>query len=135
MSDAFEEVDHTADWALRVRGRDMGELCLHAASAMLAACGARPGPTDLGERRVSLQAGNREVLLVRWLQELLYSIDVFQRLPTRIEVSVSPQLGLSARWHESDLAGIDKPIKAVTYSGLTVVETDGQLEATVVFDV
>jgi hypothetical protein len=55
------------------------------------ACGARPGPTDLGERRVSLQAGNRGAL-VRWLQELLYSLDVFHRLPTRIEVSVSPSL-------------------------------------------
>jgi SHS2 domain-containing protein len=135
MSEPFEEIDHTADWALRVHGRDMGELCLNAASAMLAACGARPGPTDLGERRVSLQAGNREVLLVRWLQELLYSLDVFHRLPTRIEVSVSPQLALSARWRENDLAGLDKPIKAVTYSGLAVEETDGGLEATIVFDV
>lgn len=135
MSGTYEELDHTADWALRVHGRDMSELCLHAASAMLAACGARPGPADLGERRVSIQAGNREVLLVRWLQELLYSLDVFHRLPTHIEVSVSPQLALSARWRESDLAGVDKPIKAVTYSGLAVQEHDGQLEATVVFDV
>jgi SHS2 domain-containing protein len=48
---------------------------------------------------------------------------------------VSPQLALSARWRESELAGIDKSIKAVTYSGLAVEETDGGLEATIVFDV
>src|SRR3990172_12510720 len=97
MSDSYEELDHTADWALRIHGKDMGELCLHAASAMLAACGARPGTEPPVERRVSLQAGNREVLLVRWLQEVLYSLDVFHRLPTRIEVKVSPGLDLSAR--------------------------------------
>jgi SHS2 domain-containing protein len=113
----------------------MSELCLHAASAMLAACGARPGTEAPVERRVSLQAGNREVLLVRWLQEVLYSIDVFHRLPTRIVVVVSAELELSARWQETDLAAIDKPIKAVTYSGLAVREVDGRLEATVVFDV
>jgi len=135
MSDTYEELDHTADWALRIHGRDMGELCLHAASAMLAACGARPGTVPPVERRVSLQAGNREVLLVRWLQEVLYSLDVFHRLPTRIEVKVTPGLELSARWQEADLAGVDKPIKAVTYSGLAVKEADGRLEATVVFDV
>ncbi|HLE23303.1 MAG TPA: archease [Anaerolineales bacterium] len=135
MSDTYEELDHTADWALRIHGVDMGELCLHAASAMLAACGARPGTEAPVERRVSIQAGNREVLLVRWLQEVLHTIDAFHRLPTRIEVAVSPDLELSARWQETALAGIDKPIKAVTYSGLTVEETDGRLEATVVFDV
>jgi SHS2 domain-containing protein len=135
MSEPYEELDHTADWALRIHGKDMSELCLNAASAMLAACGSRPGTEAPVERRVSLQAGNREVLLVRWLQEVLYSIDVFHRLPTRIEVVVTPELKLTARWQETDLAAIDKPVKAVTYSGLAVTEADGRLEATVVFDV
>lgn len=135
MDSSYEEIDHTADWALRLEGKDMAELCLHAASAMLAACGARAGAGPTSERRVSLQAENREVLLVRWLQEVLYSVDVHLRLPTRIEVSVSPSLELSARWQEAVLEGIDKPIKAVTYSSLAVQETGGRLEATIVFDV
>src|SRR3989304_6213637 len=120
MSDTYEELDHTADWALRIHGKDMGERCLHAASAMLAACGARPGTVPPVERRVSLQAGNREVLLVRWLQEVLYFPDVFHPLPTRIEVKVPRGLDLPPRGQEADLAGVDKPIKAVTYSGLAV---------------
>jgi hypothetical protein len=32
--DAFEEVEHTADWALRVRGRDLRELLVNAARGM-----------------------------------------------------------------------------------------------------
>jgi SHS2 domain-containing protein len=135
MGATYEELDHTADWALRLQGKDMGELCLHGALGMLAACGARAGPGPTSERRVSLQAGSREILLVRWLQEVLYVLEVHHFLPQRMDIQVSKDLALSARWQEVPLAGIDKPIKAVTYSGLAVQETKDGLEATVVFDV
>jgi SHS2 domain-containing protein len=131
----YEEIDHTADWALRLHGKDMSELCLHGATAMLAACGARAGDGSPSERRISLQGGNREVLLVRWLQEVLYTLDVQRRVPVHIDVHVSDGLELESRWIEQPLAGIDKPIKAVTYSGLAVEDIDKGLEATVVFDV
>ena len=135
MSSPYEEVDHTADWALRVRGKDLGELCLHAAAAMLAVCGARPGEGPHQSRRITIKGDNREVLLVRWLQEILYVLDVLGRHPGQIDVQVSPSLELSAKWEDVPLAGIDKPIKAVTYSGLAVQQTEDGLEATVVFDV
>jgi len=135
MVTPYEEVEHTADWAIRLQGKDMAELCRNGAAAMLAACGARAGAGEPAERRITLQAGNREVLLVRWLQEVLYTLEVHQVLPTRFDIKVSSDLTLSSRWVEVPLAAIDKPIKAVTYSGLAVQETAGGLEATVVFDV
>jgi SHS2 domain-containing protein len=135
VSGLYEEVDHTADWALRLQGKDLAELCLHAAAAMLAACGARPAEGASDERRITLQAPAREILLVRWLQEVLYLLDAHHRYPRRIDVQVDGGLNLSARWEEVPLAGVDKPIKAVTYSGLTVLDTATGLEATVVFDV
>ena len=132
---SHEEVDHTADWALRVRGRDMSDLCLVAASAMIAACGARPKEGRRNERRIELRADDREGLLVVWLEEILFTLEVQRRLPTRIGVSVSGGLELSARWAEAPLGEIVKPIKAVTYNDLAVRESDGGLEATIVFDV
>lgn len=135
MGGSYEELDHTADWALRLQGRNMAELCLLGASGMLAACGARAGAGTPSERRITLQAGKREILLVRWLQEVLYAVEVHQVLPQRIEVEVPEDLTLSARWLEVPLGGIEKPIKAVTYSGLEVRELNGGLEATIVFDV
>ncbi len=131
----YEEVDHTADWALRIRGRDMSELCLVAASAMMAACGARPETGPTAERQLELRAEDREGLLVVWLEEILFSIETRRRVPIRIEVSVTPQLNLVAQWTDAPLGGVEKPIKAVTYNDLTVLETKGGLEATVVFDV
>ena len=131
----YEEVDHTADWALRVRGQDMSELCLVAASAMLAACGARPGKSRTHKREVQLHADDREGLLVAWLEEILFSVETRRRLPVRIEVTVSPQLELVAQWTEAPLGELDKPIKAVTYNNLTVREVGEELETTIVFDV
>ena len=131
----YEEVDHTADWALLVRGRDMSDLCLVAASAMLAACGARPAKGRRDERQLELHAEDREGLLVSWLEEILFSLETRRRVPTRIDVTVSPQLGLLAHWTDAPLGEVEKPIKAVTYNDLSVRVADGGLEATIVFDV
>ena len=113
----------------------MGELCLVAASAMLAACGAQPKEGPRRDRRVELRADDREGLLVAWLEEILYTLEVHHRLPERMEVSVSDHLDLAARWTEAPLGQLEKPIKAVTYNDLAVRESDGALEATIVFDV
>ena len=131
----YEEVDHTADWALLVRGRDMSDLCRVAASAMLAACGARPAKGRRAERVLELHAEDREGLLVSWLEEILFSLETRRRVPTRIDVTVSPQLELLAHWTDAPLGEVEKPIKAVTYNDLSVREADGGLEATIVFDV
>jgi SHS2 domain-containing protein len=132
---SHEELDHSADWALRVRGRDMSELCLVAASAMLAACGAGPTNGRSAERQVELTAADREGLLVVWLEEILFTLEVRLQIPTQIDVRVSGGLALSGRWMEVPLGRIEKPIKAVTYNNLEVRDTGGELEATIVFDV
>ncbi len=113
----------------------MSELCLVAASAMMAACGARPEKGPMAERQLELRAEDREGLLVVWLEEILFSIETRRRVPVRIEVLVTPQLNLVAQWTDAPLGGVEKPIKAVTYNDLTVLETEGGLETTVVFDV
>lgn len=131
----YEELDHTADWALRIQGRDLAGLFLAAAAAMLAACGARPKEGPEQERQLSLVASDPEGLLVAWLEEVLYSLEVHRRLPIDIHLTVTDGTALQARWREVPLGGVDKPIKAVTYNNLAVVETEGGLEATIVFDV
>ncbi len=113
----------------------MSELCLVAASAMLAACGARPTKGRSAGHRLQLHAEDREGLLVAWLEEILFSLETRRRVPVRIDVSVSPQLELVAQWTEAPLGELEKPIKAVTYNDLIVREADGELETTIVFDV
>jgi SHS2 domain-containing protein len=135
-SDAFEEIEHTADWALRIRGRDLRELLINAARGMsrLLLADASALPTDV-KRHIELDAFDAESLLVEWLSELAYwteaemlvfrEFDLIEVTPTRLRAVV--QGG-----HAADL---QKHIKAVTYHNLEIVETGSGLETTVVFDV
>jgi SHS2 domain-containing protein len=132
----FEEVEHTADWALRVRGRDLAELLVYAARGMgsLLVPDLAGVPADV-ERRFELEAFDPESLLVAWLSELAYWAEAEGLVFREYEMlHVTPErLDAVARGgHVSDL---QKHIKAVTYHKLEIVETERGLETTVVFDV
>jgi SHS2 domain-containing protein len=132
----FTEIEHTADWALRLRGRDWPDLLRNAARGLshLLAAEAPRNSTAL-EQRVIIEAGDRETLLVDWLAELaywaemervvFYHFDLLQATPTYLEAVV----------RGNRVPDLDKHVKAVTYHNLVILETDNGLEATVVFDV
>ena len=135
MSD-FAEVEHIADRALRVRGRDLGELLVNAARGM----GSLLVPDLDGissdtERQFDIEAFDSEGLLVEWLSELAYlaememlvfrEFDLLRVVPTR----------LLAVGRGGYVPVLQEHIKAVTYHNLEIVQTDQGLEAVVVFDV
>jgi SHS2 domain-containing protein len=134
--DGFQEVEHTADWALRVRGRDLRELLVNAARGMnhLIVSDLDAVPTDV-QRCVVLDAFDAESLLVEWLSELAYWAEsemlVFREFDLR-EVTSDRLEALVRGGHAT---GLQKHIKAVTYHDLEIVEREGGLEVTVVFDV
>ena len=134
--DGFQEVEHTADWALRVRGRDMRELLVNAARGMnhLIVSDLDAVPTDV-QRRVVLDALDAESLLVEWLSELAYWAEsemlVFREFDLR-EVTSDRLEALVRGGHAT---GLQKHIKAVTYHDLEIIEGEDGLEVTVVFDV
>lgn len=135
MSD-FEEVEHTADRALRVRGRDLGELLVNAARGMGSLLVPDlDGISSETERRFDIEAFDSEGLLVEWLSELAYlaememlvfrEFDLLRVVPTR----------LLAVGRGGYVPVLQEHIKAVTYHNLAIVQTDQGLEAVVVFDV
>jgi SHS2 domain-containing protein len=134
--DGFQEVEHTADWSLRVRGRDLRELLVNAARGMnhLIVSDLDAVPTDV-QRSVILDAFDAESLLVEWLSELAYWAEsemlVFREFDLR-EVTSDRLEALVRGGHAT---GLQRHIKAVTYHDLQIVESDEGLEVTVVFDV
>ena len=68
----FAEIDHTADRAFRVAGRDMTELLENAARAMRALDGPQLTTALPVTRAVEVEGVDRESLLVNWLNEILY---------------------------------------------------------------
>jgi SHS2 domain-containing protein len=131
----FEEIDHTADLAMRVRGRDFAELLKHAAEGMLTLSGVAFKPVEGSQIRIDLQAPDREQLLVMWLEELLYAIEMRAVSHQDFSIVVDDELHLEATMREVDLETVGRQIKAVTFHNLRIFGTQEGLEATVVFDV
>ncbi len=131
----FEEIEHTADIAIRVYGRDLSELFANAAYGM--ACQiADPDAIPLTvEHRVQLEAPDVETLLVSWLGELLYLGERDECVFTRFEMHAVTPMQLQARVRGGPTVEYLVHIKAVTFSDLEIVSTDTGYETTIVFDV
>jgi SHS2 domain-containing protein len=132
----FEEIEHTADWALRVRGHDLRELLVNAARGMsrLLVPDLTAISTDV-ERRFELDAFDAESLLVEWLSELAYWAEAEMLVFREFDLRQVTSVHLEAVVRGGRAPNLQKQIKAVTYHNLEIIATDGGLEATVVFDV
>jgi SHS2 domain-containing protein len=135
--EAFEEVDHTADWALRVRGGNLAGLFVNAARGMasLLVADLKQIPTDV-ERTLALESLDAESLLVDWLSEFAYWAETEQLIFRQVEIQEIRATALRAVVRGGRAPELQKHIKAVTYHNLEINQrADGQLEATIVFDV
>ena len=132
----FEEIEHAADWALRVRGRDLRELLISAARGMVSLIVADPAalPSDV-EQTIELESIDAESLLVDWLSELAYWAEAEMLVFHRFELHKVTPTSLRATVRGDHASELTKHIKAVTYHNLEIIETPEGLEATVVFDV
>jgi SHS2 domain-containing protein len=132
----FEEIEHTADWALRVRGHDLPELLVNAARGMsrLLVPDLTLISTDV-ERHFELDAFDAESLLVEWLSELAYWAEAEMLVFREFELRQVTPSHLEAVVRGGRAPNLQKQIKAVTYHNLEIITTDNGLETTVVFDV
>lgn len=131
----FEEVEHTADWALRIWAADLAGLLTAAAQGMLGLVDARPAGDDRQWRNVRLETEDREGLLVSWLEEILFLLETEGRTCTAFEITIDGQCALDGRVQTAQAARPKKSIKAVTYHNLRIEQSEHGLETVVVFDV
>jgi SHS2 domain-containing protein len=131
----FEEIEHTADWAIHVRAKDFGGLLLNAALGMLNTMGLSTDVVLEDELELTVDGIDREDLLVRWLEELLYILERDGVGIGAMQLELSNDTHLIAKVKVAPSMVAEKEIKAVTYHGLSILETEDGLEATIVFDV
>lgn len=131
----FEELEHTADWALKVWGTDAASLFRCAAQGMLELLGAEPAGELQGSTEIKLQADDLESLLVSWLDEILFRIEGRHMTFAEIEVEITAGPGIHSEMKECPSAPIRKQIKAVTYHELAIEPARSGFETTIVFDV
>jgi SHS2 domain-containing protein len=134
----YEELHHTADWAIRVWAADLPGLFAEAARAMHALSGVNLQPGPPIKRSVRGQAADLESLLVSFLSELLYRAEHDHIGYTSLSVQISNAAtgcAFEAEVDEAPILSVDKQIKAVTFHNLHVVHIEHGWEVEIVFDV
>jgi protein archease len=135
----YETFDHTADLGLRIRAPDLDTLFVEAGRALFAVIvedlDAVENPQQVG---IQLAGDDRELLLFDWLNELLYYFDSQHLLFSRFQVHVDDKGLNGTAWGERldpSRHSLLHEVKAITYHGLTVEQTDQGWLAEVIVDI
>ena len=134
----YRQLAHTADLGWRIRGDSLPELFENAAAALVATMVDRRTIRRTETREVTLESGDRESLLVDWLNYLLYLFDVDGFLGRDFKVESLTPRRLRARVHGERFDPGRHPektaVKAATYHHLEIARVDGGWQATVILD-
>ncbi|NLZ30380.1 MAG: archease [Methanomicrobiales archaeon] len=134
---SFEELDHTADVLMRIRGATLRELFSDAGRAMFHVM---YGPCeDRGiVRQIALEAEDLESLLIDYLSELLFIADAESLVFCSFDVDLQGnQLSVTLRGEPFDLARHTGGalIKGISYFGLEIVKEKDVYMVDIIFDI
>ena len=130
----FSESEHTADWELEVWAPDFPGLLEQAARGMFAISGTQLEEESRESQLLYVEAGDRESLLVKFLNELLH-LGEQKHLGFDHFILVLEGNRLNAYMLGGRICSREKEIKAVTYHNLSIRETEEGLKVNIVFDV
>lgn len=135
----YETFEHTADLGLRVEAPDLDGLFGEAGRGLFSIL-----VDDFDEVRprdeiaFEIEGSDREYLLFDWLNELLYRFETNRLLLSEFDVKVD-EGGLKAKARgepaDPDRHRLSHEIKAITYHGLRVEQTDRGWMAEVIVDI
>ena len=132
---SFEEIEHTADRAFRVTGRDLADLLENAACAMQALDGFTATAESSMTREIVVEGVDRESLLVNWLNEILFLEQTHDLVCETFHILEVEGHRLRATVQTRACGERHTHIKAATFHNLRIREISQGLEAEVVLDV
>lgn len=135
----FEIIDHTADIGMVAYGADIKQVFANAALGLFNLMADLDDVKEEVQHQVELSAEDAEVLLVEWLNELIYIHDVEHLIFKRFEIDKLTSTEIKARcFGEKIKLGqhrLKREIKAATYHMLRINKKDGGYEVQVIFDI
>lgn len=127
MMETFQILEHTADIGFEAYGGTEPEVFANAAIALVSIITDPEQIAIRGERSIHVDADDREQLLVRYLNEVLYVIDGDSFLPAKAVVTLHDNQALSATLYgeeRTERHDVRTDVKAITYHQLAFQETE-----------
>lgn len=135
----YEQIEHTADIAVRVYGKDMKELFGNAAFGMFDITADLEGLKESVAVDIDLKADNYEELLVKWLDELLYNFYTKWIIFFEFDILELEANRLKARARGRHVGEnhnrLKTEIKAATYHDLKVKKSPDGYSVDIIFDI
>ncbi|MBI2853800.1 MAG: archease [Chloroflexi bacterium] len=133
----FELLEHTADVAMVAYGKSLPEAFANAAYGMFSIIVDVDTIREVESQMVTVKADDVEMLLVEWLNQLLFTFEVNRLVFKRFDVREFSDLNLVATCYgekyDRERHGSKLGIKAATYHMLKVDPKTNQVR--VIFDV
>ena len=135
----FEIIDHTADIGIVVYGADLKQVFANAALGLFNLMADLDGLKESVKREVELSSEDTEVLLVEWLNELIYIFEVEHILFKRFEINELSNNSLKATCFGEKINPkqhrIKRQVKAATYHMLHLNKDNGNYKVQIIFDI
>jgi SHS2 domain-containing protein len=135
----FEVIDNTADIGIIAYGADIKQVFANAALGLFNLMADLDNLKEDTKRQIELSAEDVEVLLVEWLNELIYISDVEHIIFKRFEINELSSTQLRATcFGEKIKPGqhrLKREIKAATYHMLRLNKEDGSYKVQIIFDI
>jgi SHS2 domain-containing protein len=134
----FEIIEHTADVGIRAFGETLAEAFSNAARAMFSLITSLDSIQGKIYRDIEVTAPDREILLVEWLNELIYLFDAEQLLFEKFDIIKLTNKEITARCYgekvDKSRHRLKTGIKSATYHMLKV-EYNNQYQVQVLLDI
>jgi len=135
----FEVIDHTADIGIVAYGATIKQVFANAALGLFNLMADLDDFKEGLQRELELSAEDVEVLLIEWLNELIYIFDVEHIIFKKFEIEKLTSTQIKARcFGEKMKPGqhkLKREIKAATYHMLQISKEDGTYKVQVIFDI
>ena len=135
----FEIIDHTADIGIVAYGIDSKQLFANAAIGLFSLMAELDDIKEGVRRDLELSAEDEEILLVEWLNELIYIFDVEHIIFKRFEIDELTSNQIKARCFGEKIKHgqykLKREIKAATYHMLRINKDSSGYQVQVIFDI
>lgn len=135
----YRTLEHPADICVEVYGKDLKELFLNSARALISELGKIKRKVKKTKLSLKVNGIDKESLLINWLQELLYNFYVRGLIYDSAKITKLKEKELSAevqciKFTPASFQPL-KEIKAVTYHDVHIKRNDGGFSVKIVFDI
>jgi len=134
----FRAMSHTADAAFHLWGPTLADIFIQGALALTGLMTDRRRLRARQSREVAVEAADQEMLLVEWLNHLLYLYDTENFLARTIEMQEISSTRVRAKLRGEPLDPqrhvLKTGVKAATYHQLAITPTPAGWEARIIFD-